>query len=449
MAFPTIQINSSTGSDTQASGAGPASALFGTSASFAGSVFTLDGSPDLSGVATDGSAVIWADTTSGRQFFTINAKDNTTKTVTVDDAPAGTSTGRTWGIGGKRLNLDAASNRTLFATTVGAKTGWIIDLQNTASHVLTSSLGIQCIGAYTGYIKICTVTGSPALVTTATNSTNLFNTGNGQYIWMKNLRLSNTAGTRARGIAALNNSTLNHVFEDLELDGFTTGVAGEFITNFAFYGCQFINVEVKNCSSHGFDMADRGNQYVNVYSHDNGGNGFLCNAAQVNGGILDSYAGCSFSRNTGRGYYLQYAGVANRHSIFRNCIFYSNTSSGLEVAGTTARQTVLQNCIVYGNGVSGVIVPGDGTVSGGYNAYGSNSSGDRSGFSAQAGDVSLSGDPFTNAASDDYSLNNTAGAGAACRAVGFPGVSNFGTGHLDIGAFQHLDGGGGGGAFVF
>ena len=62
--------------------------------------------------------------------------------------------------------------------------------------------------------------------------------------------------------------------------------------------------------------------------------------------------------------------------------------------------------------------------------------------------ITLTGDPFTNAASLDFSLDTTAGEGAACRAAG---ISPYGqTGYLDIGAVQHADpaGGGGGGAKI-
>jgi hypothetical protein len=61
--------------------------------------------------------------------------------------------------------------------------------------------------------------------------------------------------------------------------------------------------------------------------------------------------------------------------------------------------------------------------------------------------VTLTGNPYTNSAGGDFTLNNTAGAGAACRAAGtpgaLPGVTQ--TGKLDLGVFQHADAGGGGG----
>ncbi len=75
-----------------------------------------------------------------------------------------------------------------------------------------------------------------------------------------------------------------------------------------------------------------------------------------------------------------------------------------------------------------------------YNAYYNNTAGGIAGFTAGAHDVVPTGDPFTNAAGNIYTLNNTAGAGAVVRAAGFPGVLTFGgTGYLDIGALQHAD----------
>jgi hypothetical protein len=86
-----------------------------------------------------------------------------------------------------------------------------------------------------------------------------------------------------------------------------------------------------------------------------------------------------------------------------------------------------------------------------FNAYFSNTSGARSQFQAGAGDVTLTGNPFTNAAGGDFSLNSTSGAGAACRGTGYPGVFPGGltTGHVDIGAVQHAASGGAAGVLFF
>lgn len=101
------------------------------------------------------------------------------------------------------------------------------------------------------------------------------------------------------------------------------------------------------------------------------------------------------------------------------------------------------SCLAYGNsqvgfraGASWLLVACAG---------GNNSSGNTSGSPVQVPTlVNLTGDPFINAGSADFSLDNTTSEGAACRAAGFPGVF-YGpstTGYLDIGAVQHQDSGG-------
>ena len=112
----------------------------------------------------------------------------------------------------------------------------------------------------------------------------------------------------------------------------------------------------------------------------------------------------------------------------------------------------------YGIQLSAAGNPADAMYDG--NAFFSNTSGTRNNMDDTATnavdgvspytntlDVILTGDPFTNAAGNDYTLNNTAGAGAACRAAGtpggFPGSSVIG--YLDIGAVQHQDPAGSGG----
>ena len=61
-------------------------------------------------------------------------------------------------------------------------------------------------------------------------------------------------------------------------------------------------------------------------------------------------------------------------------------------------------------------------------------------------DVVMSGNPWTAPDSGDFSLNATAGAGAAVRAASPPAIPALTTvNRLDFGPFQHLDAGGGGG----
>ena len=107
-----------------------------------------------------------------------------------------------------------------------------------------------------------------------------------------------------------------------------------------------------------------------------------------------------------------------------NCIFSTVTNGINNSSGTTLRA-------------------GDGYND--YNATYSASGAAVSGLTAGSHSVTLSGDPFTNAASGDFTLNATASAGAAARAVGAPAsiLGVTGAGYPDIGVLQHQDAGGG------
>lgn len=158
---------------------------------------------------------------------------------------------------------------------------------------------------------------------------------------------------------------------------------------------------------------------------------------------------------------------------FQRCLAYANTgasSDGFQSTGTTGAMCI--SCVAYNNGRDGIRWDGANSADDGaayncllvgnagyglnsattawadlpvdYNAFFNNTTAARNGVPTGAHDVTLSGDPFTNAASGNFSLNNTAGAGAACRAAGFPGVFPAGltTSYLDIGGVQHQDTGG-------
>jgi len=136
MAFPTIKFNNSTGSDTAASGAGPTTAVTGTAAAHTDgattNVITLTNSPDLSGVAKDGSAALWLKTASGRQFTKITDVDNTAKTVTViSNFTIASGSAVNYAIGGKRSGLTSADSRFVF---VDAMAGWTIEFENTGTN---------------------------------------------------------------------------------------------------------------------------------------------------------------------------------------------------------------------------------------------------------------------------------------------------------------------------
>jgi hypothetical protein len=174
--------------------------------------------------------------------------------------------------------------------------------------------------------------------------------------------------------------------------------------------------------------------------------GFVTNISGPN--TQTNFSNCVSANNTGAssdGFRF----TGNCLISLTNCIGYGNGRDGLRlVSAGGADEASWKNCIFYGNAgvqVNSVVtnynvgptaslpylVPSD------HNAY---VSGGYTNLPAGPNDVTLTNDPFVAGASNNFALNLTAGAGAACRAAGFPGaLQSGGTGYLDIGALQHQD----------
>lgn len=140
---------------------------------------------------------------------------------------------------------------------------------------------------------------------------------------------------------------------------------------------------------------------------------------------------------------------------FWNNVAYSSGSDGFRfnTFASGAQSTAFNNIAVSNGGYginisSGSDALNDALLRGAfdYNGFYNNTSGSVNGFTSGDNDVALSGDPFTNAGSGDFSLDNTASEGAALREAGWPGVflGISTTGYRDIGAAETQDAGGGG-----
>jgi len=135
--------------------------------------------------------------------------------------------------------------------------------------------------------------------------------------------------------------------------------------------------------------------------------------------------------------------------LCRNNVIYGNGRHGMSCVQTytlALGANRIVNNIIMNNGGYGIAQPVAQTHGDvpwiDYNAFYNNTSGARQNVNASPHDVTLTGDPFTNAAGNDFSLNNVAGAGAACRNAGFPGaLPGLATplGYADIGVYQHQD----------
>lgn len=341
----------------------------------------------------------------------------------LDRSPAATTTsGGTWAIGGALATISKAAG----AASVD---GNIVYVKATATYTFTAFVTLATARIHwIGYSSARTdwestsITGRPT-ITTSTNSTNLFRFSvNCSNFKMSNFIFTNTAGTRdycfgqTAGIAVR-----NAIFNKCRWDGFTG------VINITEEGAWTLHrCEIENCTSHGLTIIDNGARGAIVISschiHDNGGWGVNKDAAF--GLILINSI---FARNTTGGAQanLGSTGANGQSFVANHCIFEDNGGPGLRLGstGTSHDPVLLANNIFYDNGTYGVEhssaqVPLNHTGWG--NAFGANTTAARNNVATLPGDITLSADPFTNRASDDYSLNSTAGGGAACKDVGFP-----------------------------
>ena len=369
MALPTIQIDSATGSDTQASGAGPATALFGTgnaSSNGTGLIVTLGGAPDLSGVAADGSAVLYfADPTAGaRNFGKITAVDNGAKTVTVANAFGATSLNRDWAIGGKRASLGSTSSRKLAENNSAAgdaMPGWIIECSSGHAETLTTALNFRRAGDTTdgpiilrtaaGYTTRATFTWSADVIMFGILATGIAF----EDIILENTNVAKTASIAIRLNSATSTFRARRCRLGSTTNKVTQGVAQATTTSFTLEECEIIaaNIGVN-------DTSGAGNRLLNCYIHDCGSHGVVWNAGS-NLFVGDIF-GCVIYNNAGDGINSTGAGTTatNIHGprIRNNTIVY-NTGDGIEFgAGATATNAwqgcLVENNIIGGNGGIGI-----------------------------------------------------------------------------------------------
>lgn len=195
-----------------------------------------------------------------------------------------------------------------------------------------------------------------------------------------------------------------------------------------------IDCEVTNCAQGITTTAYL--KMINCWVHDNTGVGLICGEFVT---ILRSV----ISNNTG----ASSDGIQCAHHVaISHCVIMGNGRDGIRTTfpyaiglGGQIVNNVLMSNGGYGIHTENGLARAYETVD--YNAFFNNTSGARNVILAGPHDVTLTADPFINAAGNVYHLNTTAGGGAALRAAGFPGLFPGGltTGYLDIGAAQHQD----------
>lgn len=408
-----ILFNSSTGSDSLASGLGPATAVNGSGAS------TTATSAVVTGIDTTGVSagdLLWVESSSGRQFSVIASVDSATQ-VTCDDVFANTESGRNWAIGGKRLSLGSTSSRTLFGTS-GMAAGWVLELEDGYTETLLSELEILASGDTTSgpcVLKgVFSATAKPVL-TFSNNGRGIYYRGNRWKFIDFDLKNTHATKTGSTAIFAENQGRMNAEIRRVNIsdstDNFHTGVRLGGV--FKLVACEIAhavddgiqsggntsNHTIAGCYVHHCGVAglDQGNQagvrlLFNVFAN-NGGNG----------AELNTFGGSVVAAGN---------------------VFHGNGGSGLLIGSSTSADLVVNNTFTssgaYGiSNESGLDLMAEGGLMD-YNAFHNNTSGPRNNLSVGEHDVTLTTDPYTDAATGDFTLNSTAGGGADCADAGFP-----------------------------
>jgi hypothetical protein len=168
-----------------------------------------------------------------------------------------------------------------------------------------------------------------------------------------------------------------------------------------------------------------------------GGNGF-----DINGGMFLRCIAANISGASSYGFLIQ--GNSQGPTMMDGCLAYTCGGDGFRFASSAFGDYGFsaQNCTAYGNGGYGfdntLTALTAGQIYIDYCATGGNASGASNGLVLGSHCVTLTADPTTAGASNNFAPNSTSGGGAAIQAAGFPGALQLGgTGYLDIGPLQH------------
>lgn len=377
-------------------------------------------------------------------FYHVQSVNVGANTWTLDrNSCTGAASGMTGAMGGGLLTVSkpiASLNSSLLHTI------WVQSGTYTVTAVAIDLTGVTSVTGltYQGYQTTHgDNTGTKPLITTATNSTKLVKcrgAANLASVTFRNITFSNTAGTRDDGIYASTEGEGGAMLVDLcVFDGLLVGIRGDFSTDYYWRVLYLNRSEFKNCTSHGVSH-DGSTVAHGCWSHGNAGDGFSLQDSGGDNSVAASMVlvDCVASGNN---YGARQGGGAQHSLIAINCVFYNNTLDGLN--NNLLRSYInCVNCIFDSNGAYGLSAnnaPGISITL--YNAFRNNTTASHLNVPSDPSDITLSAGPFTSAGSD-FSLNNTAGGGAALKAVGYPGVTSFGTGNIDVGALQSAGSGG-------
>lgn len=341
--------------------------------------------------------------------------------ATLDRSPGTVGVSGVYSVGGALATI---------SNTITNKTqGNTIYVKASGSYIVTVTQNLVAGDGGTGntattFIGYTTTRGDNGRVTwtTSTNSVDLITFAVANNFAFYNFAFTCTAGTKGNGLTAgTSGANGNLQLYNCSFDGFNIAINGPFVGSFSWIPLMMFGGFIKNSTSHGilngYNVVLRG-----VYIHDNGGDGIRFNNTGDNqqSAVIEN---CVIYNNTGLGInYDSGTSGANQFVLVSGCAIVSNGSDGCRLDGASASGFYYVNCIFYNNGGYGINTNAAMHIFMLGCAFRLNSSGKYptgvKDTSAQ-GEIILTASPFTSIGSD-WTLNNTAGGGAACKGAGFP-----------------------------
>ncbi len=291
-----VILNSSTGSDTQSSGLGPSTAVYGSNASI-----TLD-SNVVTGIDTTGVTagdLLWVQSSVGRQFIIIASVDSATQ-VTCDENFNVTESGRTWAIGGKRATLDNADLSTIYGTYPYNHPDRELWIELETDQTITSA-----IVGYQAAARIKSSTGSVKTITLASGSSTVYVFGiSSVFLDRIKIRCENSDHSVFWGLtsggckAYLFNCVVGESSYPIKM----LGHGGTQGSNVSAFNTRFESIKITPASQFGLDNGDMHGWNCAVRA--NGCLFYNCGSIHGSGSNIDNYFGST-----------------NIYSQLTNCIF--------------------------------------------------------------------------------------------------------------------------------
>ena len=382
-----ILFNNSTGSDTTASGCGPATAVTITLQTSAGNN-TANASGSLSSISA--GDLMYVPSFTGRKFNVIASVQPLGGTITFDDNWDDSASGVSGYVGGKRATFDNADSRKVFDDLHG---GWVIESET--DQTITSPISPTGTGDIDNF----------AVIDLGGNTVTYTSSSNYPFTVQENCLLKNGTFIKTTGTpnGILVSGTANFSYGacyQIVMVGFNLGILVGANRLGYLYKCTAKNGSV------GFSGYNTALNCEKCIATNNTAQGFYTNHTLE---IQDCIAA---TNNVG--FYSD--GSTRLHQIVGS-IAYSNTSHGLDANGS------IDTCngnIFASNGGYGINSAASKFVFTDSNAFYNNTSGNVSNQSFDSGnDITLTADPFVDAANGDFNISDSAGGGATLRANNF------------------------------